>query len=126
MSLGPAPESRAFPAKCRQSLSFSIDRRRGLCSAVIQVEAKLELSCVQHEAGTPWRIEHESAAVGTWRAQPRKLSSDHRGKKWSRCVPSSSARSLHSLCAGSGFFYFWGEAFFHLVAEVLNFLGYRT
>jgi hypothetical protein len=24
----------------------------------------------------PWPIEHESAAVATWRAQPRKLSSD--------------------------------------------------
>src|SRR5713226_7427386 len=49
----------AFSANCGPSLSFSIDRWRGLCGAVIQVEAKLELSCVRHEAGMPWRIEHD-------------------------------------------------------------------
>jgi hypothetical protein len=38
---------------------FSIDRWRGLCGAVVQVETKLELSCVRHEAGMPWRIEHD-------------------------------------------------------------------
>src|SRR5258708_14146858 len=56
---GPAPESKAFSANCGRSLSFSIDRWRGLCGAVIQVETKLELSCVRHEAGLPWRIEHD-------------------------------------------------------------------
>src|SRR6266436_9719484 len=39
-------------------LSSSMDRWRGLCRAVIQVEAKLELSRIRHEAGMPWRIEH--------------------------------------------------------------------
>jgi len=55
----PAPESRVFSANCGQSLFFSIDRWRDLCGAVIQVEAKLELSRVRHEAGMPWRIEHD-------------------------------------------------------------------
>src|SRR5260370_15214072 len=56
---GPAPESKAFSANCGRSLSFSIDRWRGLCGAVIQGEAKLELSCVRHEAGMPCRIEDD-------------------------------------------------------------------
>lgn len=36
-----------------------MDRWRGLCRAVIQVEAKLELGRIRHEAGMPWRIEHD-------------------------------------------------------------------
>ena len=56
---GPAPESRVFSANCRRSVPFSIDRWRGLCRAVIQVEAKLELGRIRHEAGMPWRIEHD-------------------------------------------------------------------
>ena len=36
-----------------------MDRWRGLCRAVIQVEAKLELGCIRHEAGIPRRIEDD-------------------------------------------------------------------
>jgi len=93
---------------------------------------------------------NESAAFATWRAQPRKLSSDtvvrngldvflqesHESRHFglrpktaglaNPVIPENSARSLHSLCAGSGLFYFWRKAFFHSVAEVLNFPGYRA
>src|SRR5260370_30315194 len=52
-------------------LSSSMDRWRGLCRAVIQVEAKLELGRIRHEAGMPWRIEHDFHMnfLDTW--QPR-------------------------------------------------------
>src|SRR5258707_6585005 len=70
---GPAPESKAFSANCGRSLSFSIDRWRGLCGAVIQVETKLELSCVRHEAGMPWRIEHDFNMDFLDTGQPREL-----------------------------------------------------
>src|SRR5260370_18486181 len=70
---GPAPESKAFSANCGRSLSFSIDRWRGLCGALIQVEAKLELSCVRHEAGMPWRIEHDFNMNFLDTGQPREL-----------------------------------------------------
>src|SRR6266849_6582720 len=63
----------AFSANCRQSLSFSIDRWRGVCRSVIQVEAKLELSCVRHEAGMPWRIEHDFNMNFLDTGQPREL-----------------------------------------------------
>ena len=55
----PAPGSRILWAKCGRSLSSSMDRRRGLSRAVIQVEAKLELGRIRHEAGMPLRIEHD-------------------------------------------------------------------
>src|SRR5260370_17286401 len=70
---GPAPESKAFSANCGRSLSFSIDRWRGLCGAVVQVETKLELSCVRHEAGMPWRIEHDFNMYFLDTGQPRDL-----------------------------------------------------
>src|SRR5260370_39191978 len=70
---GPAPESKAFSANCGRSLSCSIDRWRGLCGAVIQVETKLELSCVRHEAGMPWRIEHDFNMYFLDTGQPREL-----------------------------------------------------
>jgi hypothetical protein len=58
-----APCVRMFLALRRNAgsygLSSSMDRWRGLCRAVIQVEAKLELSRIRHEAGMPWRIEHD-------------------------------------------------------------------
>src|SRR5260370_41749460 len=56
---GPAPACRILWAKCGRSLSSAMDRWRALCHAVIQVETKLELSRVRHEAGMPWRIEHD-------------------------------------------------------------------
>src|SRR6202521_4466911 len=65
--------SHARSANCGQSLSFSIDRWRGLCVAVIQVKAKLELSCVRHEAGMPWRIEHDFNMNFLDTGQPREL-----------------------------------------------------
>src|SRR5713101_4029619 len=58
MFLAQRRDSRILWAKCGRSLS-SMDRRRGLCRAVIQVEAKLELGRIRHEAGMPWRIEHD-------------------------------------------------------------------
>ena len=73
---GPAPESRVFSANCGRSLSFSIDRWRGVCYAVIQVKAKLELSRVRHEAGMPWRIEHDFNMNLIDTGQPRDLALD--------------------------------------------------
>ena len=63
-----------------------------MCGVVIQVEAKLELSCVRHEAGMPRRIEHESAAVATWRAQPPRI----RVVKWLNTTP---ALGVCSVCS---------------------------
>jgi len=49
------------PATCflTRHLSRAMDRWRGLCRVVIQVEAKLELGRIRHEAGMPWWIEHD-------------------------------------------------------------------
>src|SRR6266853_4076860 len=69
----PAPESKVFSANCGRSLSLAIDRWRGACRSVIQVEAKLELSCVRHEAGMPWRIEHDFNMNFLDTGQPREL-----------------------------------------------------
>src|SRR6266576_1750142 len=54
-----APRSRVSRAKCRPSLSFPVDPRRGLSCTVIQVEAKLELGRIRHEPGVPGWIEHD-------------------------------------------------------------------
>src|SRR6266851_10339703 len=54
-------------------LSSAMDRWRGLCRAVIQVEAKLELGRVRHEAGMPWRIEHDFHMNLLDTGQPREL-----------------------------------------------------
>src|SRR5229473_8141294 len=59
MSLAPAPESRFFSANCGRSLSFAIDRWRGMCRSVIQIEAKLERGRTRHAAGMPRGIEHD-------------------------------------------------------------------
>jgi hypothetical protein len=66
-----------------------------LCGAVIQDEAKPERSSVRHEAGMPW---HESAAVATWGAQPRKLSSDHPSEMVSMCSFKLGAEFTFPLC----------------------------
>jgi len=70
---GPAPESWVFSANCGRSLSFAIDRWRGVCCAVIQVEAKLELSRIRHQAGMPRRIEHDFNMNFRDTGQPREL-----------------------------------------------------
>jgi hypothetical protein len=44
-----------------------------VCRAVIQIEAKLELSRVQHEGGMPWRIEHDFNMNFLDTGQPREL-----------------------------------------------------
>src|SRR5713101_675520 len=60
-------------ANCGRSLSFSVDRRRGVCCSVIQVEAKLELRRIRHEAGMPRRIEHDLNMNFLDTGQPREL-----------------------------------------------------
>src|SRR5437899_5488392 len=54
-------------------LSSSMDRWRGLCRAVIQVEAKLELGRIRHEAGMPRWIEHDFNVDLLDTGQPREL-----------------------------------------------------
>src|SRR5713226_5277567 len=50
-----------------------MDRWRGLCRAVIQIEAKLELGRIRHEAGMPRRIEHDFNMNFLDTGQPREL-----------------------------------------------------
>ena len=50
-----------------------MDWWRGVCCSVIQVEAKLELSRIRHEAGMPRRIEHDFNMNFRDTGQPREL-----------------------------------------------------
>jgi effector-binding domain-containing protein len=68
-------DSRILRAKCGRSLSSSMDRWRGLCRAVIQVEAKLELGRIRHELSN---------------ALPSDCVGPIRGVLWHRCADSGS------------------------------------
>ena len=69
-----------------------------MCGAVILVEAKLELGCVRHEAGMPWRRTHASnRSIAPNRSIAAQVVSSAENRAWAPAVALTMATGIRVI-----------------------------